>query len=121
MDIATLRAAVGAAQNPAPHLVRDVPGLGDVFVRINTARQAAEARRVIAAKAAADEASGLAVGRSLATLLCDETGALAFDPESDADAVMLANLSERAIHRLMTEATRANFPELEKDAAEGNG
>ena len=104
MDRAALRAAVMAASNPPPVPLK-VPGLGAVYVMVQTAYTADVARELLAKHQANDR---LNVGRSLATILCDADGELLFDVGDIEDVKALAKLRSSVVAQIFDTANEAN-------------
>ncbi|KQV85432.1 hypothetical protein [Rhizobacter sp. Root1221] len=113
LDRMSLRAAVAAATNPPPVKV-EIPGLGEVFVAVQTIYTASQNRKRLDALRKDD---GLDVGRSLSMVLCDEAGAMLFDIDSEADAHTLSSLTPDVVRRIYEAANKANGP---KAGDEGN-
>ena len=94
-----------AASSPKPVAI-EVPGIGQVYRKVMTAYDADQMRKQVE-KLPKDD--GCDVGRTLAFILCDEDGALLFDP---ADAETVLKLS-----KLSTEAQQAVFAKSEDPKA----
>lgn len=119
MDKDALRAAVRAASGPAP-VARHIKGLGDVFIAIQTAYSADLARARLAK--AGDGDDGLSAGRAIAAVLCDATGAPAFDIDSVEDLRLLSDLPMSVISEIFRATNEVNAPQVEAEGdAAGNG
>jgi hypothetical protein len=101
-----LIAAIRGASSPKPAPV-PVPGIGDAFVRIMTAYDAAQTKKTLEAMKADD---GCETGRLLACLLTDESGELLFDVKNAEDVLMLAKLPPAAQHAVLNASNQANAP-----------
>ena len=90
-----LRALIQGASAPPPHAV-EVPGLGSVFVRVMTPFDSDATRRQLEQHGKGADGQpledGCAVGRLLASVLCDEAGAPLFEIGNAADVQMLSKL-----------------------------
>lgn len=119
MDKDAIRAAVRAASGPAP-VARHIKGLGDVFISVQTA-YTADLTRARLQKAGADD-DGLSSGRAIASILCDASGAPAFDIDSADDLRLLSNLPMSVISDIFRATNEVNAPQLEPEGdAAGNG
>lgn len=108
-DRAAFIAAVKASAAPAP-LKIEVDGLGTCYVRAITAAQGSE----IADYPAADKRHANA--RNAAVVLCDESGALLFDPQSADDLEALSNLKAVTLNKILRAANEHNgWVETEKN------
>lgn len=115
MDRSAIRAAILAASNPAPVPVK-VPGLGTVFVVVQTAYTADIARELLDKHRADDR---LNVGRTLATIICDQDGELLFDIASTEDVAALAKLRSDTVSTIFLAANKANSVDVQEDQEPG--
>ncbi|HVJ19449.1 MAG TPA: hypothetical protein VM686_28715 [Polyangiaceae bacterium] len=115
MDRAELRAAVLAASNPAP-VSRDVPGLGKVFVIVQTAYTADIAREKLQKHQKDDRFN---TGRTLATILCDADGEPLFDVADLEDVAALTKLRSSAISAILAAANEVNSVDVPEGSEPG--
>lgn len=116
MSADDIRARIEAARNPKPVAI-DVPGVGEVFARVATAKQAAETRALSEEFDAEDQRNGTKAARVAAQMLCDEAGALLYDPRNAEHIAALMDLGDQVVGTILTKCRDANYPPIEKDAS----
>src|SRR5262245_47700233 len=100
-----LIALITKASNPKPVKV-DAEGLGTVYARVMTAYDADAMRKKLETLPKDD---GCQIGRLLAFVLCDESGALLFNAEDQESAMMLSRLPQNAQGAILRAGSDANM------------
>lgn len=116
MDRAALRAVFETASNPKP-VKTSIPGLGDVFIAVQTAFSSDETTKLLELHSKPD---GYDMGRRIAVIVCDEDGGPLFDITSEADVAMLSKLKSSAVVKLFRAAKQANSVEVVEGEDPGN-
>lgn len=111
MDRADILAAFAAAANPAPVAlgIKELPG---AFVRVNTTGTQAEAAEKLKGF---DDADGKGNARSLAVILCDESGSLLFDVKDPAQVDLLHSLRSAVSNRIFRVSNEVNRVRVDED------
>jgi hypothetical protein len=106
-----LRALIAAASAPPPAAVT-VEGLGRVWVRVMTPFDSEASRRALDAHGKQADGTpledGCHIGRLLATVLCDETGAPLYEVGNADDVLMLSKLPGAVNQAIFAAHRRAN-------------
>lgn len=83
----------------------DCPGFGPVLLRLISAAQAEDNKRFFDTKEAAEVPS---IAIACACCLCDESGALVYDPGNPVDLAEIAGMGTLTLGNIVREANRIN-------------